>query len=99
MSVIQSSNHQINCTPRSEEVFSFAEENGRPKERWTPLGANASPEPGYHAFEENHIDNEFDHESELSRLAIENEHLNSLLMAFTSHIAQVIFQQMCYANF
>ncbi|CAH8575368.1 unnamed protein product [Schistosoma bovis] len=92
MSLIQSSNHQINCVTRSEEVFSFAEENGRPKERWTPLGANASPEPGYHAFEENHVDNEFDHESELSRLAIENEHLNSLLMAFTSHIAQVQFR-------
>ncbi|CAH8549078.1 unnamed protein product [Schistosoma mattheei] len=92
MSLIQSSNHQINCNPRNEEVFSFVEENGRPKERWTPLGANASPEPCYHAFEENHVDNEFDHESELSRLAIENEHLNSLLMAFTSHIAQVQFR-------
>ncbi|CAH8587847.1 unnamed protein product [Schistosoma rodhaini] len=92
MSLIQPSNQQISCTSCGDEVFSLVEENGRPKERWTPLGANASPEPGYHAFEENHINNEFDHESELSRLAIENEHLNSLLMAFTSHIAQVQFR-------
>ncbi|CAH8523235.1 unnamed protein product [Schistosoma turkestanicum] len=92
MSLVQLTNQQTDCMPCTEEAFSVVDENNGPKGRWTPLGANASPEPSHHAFEENHMDHEFSPESELSRLAVENEHLNNLLMAFTSHIAQVQFR-------
>nr|CAH8855472.1 unnamed protein product [Trichobilharzia regenti] len=75
-----------------EDTSLLLEETVRPKERWAPLGANASPEPGHHAFEESGIESNLEQDSELSRLMLENEQLNNSLMALTSHIAQVQFR-------
>ncbi|KAH8871805.1 RUN domain-containing protein 1 [Schistosoma japonicum] len=90
MSVSQPVNQISEHVACEEKTFSFIEESGCPKERWAPLGANASPERDHYTLDDNNTINGFD--SELSRLALENEHLNNLLMAFTSHIAQVQFR-------
>ncbi|CAL8095160.1 unnamed protein product [Calicophoron daubneyi] len=68
------------------------DEDGRPKERWAPLGANSSPEPSCSTTKEA-SDKERDVcASELSRLVSENEQMNHVLMALTSHFAQVQFR-------
>ncbi|XP_006814724.1 RUN domain-containing protein 1-like [Saccoglossus kowalevskii] len=59
----------------------------RPKERWAPLGAIASP-PHMQAQESSHVDAY----QQLQKLEEEQEQLNTSLLALTTHFAQVQFR-------
>ncbi|KAG5452118.1 RUN domain-containing protein 1 [Clonorchis sinensis] len=77
----------------SDELFSIIDEDGRPKERWAPLGATSSPEPSCSSAHHN-VNSELTTWTapELSKLVAENEQMNHALMALTSHFAQVQFR-------
>ncbi|KAA3678743.1 uncharacterized protein DEA37_0006675 [Paragonimus westermani] len=76
-----------------EESFSIVDEDGQPKERWTPLGANSSPEPAVNRKkEEFHSEATYANSQAFSNLVLENERMNRALMALTSHFAQVQFR-------
>ncbi|KAF7259726.1 hypothetical protein EG68_03003 [Paragonimus skrjabini miyazakii] len=76
-----------------EESFSVVDEDGQPKERWTPLGANSSPEPALNRTkEEFHSEAGYTNSRAFSNLVLENERMNRALMALTSHFAQVQFR-------
>ncbi|KAF8569761.1 hypothetical protein P879_05042 [Paragonimus westermani] len=76
-----------------EESFSIVDDDGQPKERWTPLGANSSPEPALNRTkEEFHSEATYANSQAFSNLVLENERMNRALMALTSHFAQVQFR-------
>ncbi|KER30226.1 RUN domain protein [Opisthorchis viverrini] len=77
----------------SDELFSIIDEDGRPKERWAPLGATSSPEPSCSSAHHN-MNSELTTwpAPELSKLVAENEQMNHALIALTSHFAQVQFR-------
>ncbi|CAH8546680.1 unnamed protein product [Dicrocoelium dendriticum] len=77
-----------------EDTFSIVGEDGRPKERWAPLGANSSPEPSctYQPDEWGGFDSSNVNYDEFFKLTSENERMNRALMALTTHFAQVQFR-------
>ncbi|KAF6772979.1 RUN domain-containing protein 1 [Paragonimus kellicotti] len=82
-----------------EESFSIVDEDGKPKERWTPLGANSSPEPVLsRTKEEFHSETTYTNSRAFSNLVLENERMNRALMALTSHFVQFRLGQVVNAE-
>ncbi|XP_038053423.1 RUN domain-containing protein 1-like isoform X2 [Patiria miniata] len=67
---------------------SMDDQYDRPKTRWGPVGAVASPPPSVGSAEDGHV-NMVD---QLQHLEEEQEQLNSSLLALTTHFAQVQFR-------
>lgn len=75
-------------TDDSLEEEDSLDDDGRPPERWAPLGAVATPEPDTN--QSNPLSTAVP--DEMKRLQDEQEQLNSSLLALTSHFAQVQFR-------
>ncbi|TGZ70377.1 hypothetical protein CRM22_003232 [Opisthorchis felineus] len=93
---IPASEEDANGSPGSrgsDELFSIIDEDGRPKERWAPLGATSSPEPSCSSAHHS-VNSELTTWTapELSKLVAENEQMTHALIALTSHFAQVQFR-------
>lgn len=62
------------------------DEEGKPIERWAPLGANDSPDP---SIDDNVSVSDSASSDKLRSITEEHEVLNSALLLITSHCAQV----------